>query len=83
MIWNPDRVLPQASGNTPRKQAGYMTAPDPLAELPKKLLPTGGRPYMSSVQQCERICRTNESPVDPFAQNDKYDGDRDEDGNSH
>jgi hypothetical protein len=25
-----------------------MTAPDPLAEATKKLLPTGGRPYMSA-----------------------------------
>jgi hypothetical protein len=24
-----------------------MTAPDPLAEPPKKLLPTGGHPYMT------------------------------------
>jgi len=27
-----------------------MTAPDPLAETPKKLLPTGGRPYISPVR---------------------------------
>jgi hypothetical protein len=33
--------------NAPRTKAGYMTAPDPLAEAPKMSLPRGGRPYMT------------------------------------
>lgn len=38
--------------HAPRKQAGYMTAPDPLAETMKKSLPRGGRPYMTFCDVC-------------------------------
>src|ERR1700740_1965266 len=47
MIGTGPRTPSGPAVNEPRKQAGYMTAPDPHAEPPKKSLPRGGRPYMT------------------------------------
>jgi hypothetical protein len=40
----PDHVLPRPAVMHRAQRAGYTTAPDPLAEPPKKLLQIGGRP---------------------------------------
>src|SRR5882724_3031632 len=37
----------KARGQWPHLEAVYMTAPRSLAETPRKLLPRGGRPYMT------------------------------------
>src|SRR4030081_1334500 len=37
----------RARGQWPHLEAVYMTAPRSLAETPRKLLPRGGRPYMT------------------------------------
>src|SRR6267378_4170920 len=37
----------RARGQWPHLEAVYMTAPRSLAEIPRKLLPRGGRPYMT------------------------------------
>src|SRR4030081_30438 len=38
----------RARGQWPHLEAVYMTAPRSLAEIPRKLLPRGGRPYMTA-----------------------------------
>src|SRR5512134_1880421 len=38
----------------PRKQAGYMTAPDPIADAAQNSLRTGGRPYMTAPEPDRR-----------------------------
>src|SRR5512134_54056 len=42
----------------PRKQAGYMTAPDPIADAAQNSLRTGGRPYMTEATGLPRAFAT-------------------------
>src|SRR6267378_4471748 len=45
--WNSICALHQGPRSRPHLEAVYMTAPRSLAEIPRKLLPRGGRPYMT------------------------------------
>jgi hypothetical protein len=48
VIWEPIRELHQGQrSHVPRRQAGYMTAPDQNAKTSKITLQRRGRPYMT------------------------------------